>query len=81
MPKHKKNKKRQQKSTIPPPPKSNRPLKRKQWTDEQMEAAIRAVQSSSAVSINRAAKDHNVPVTTLKDRLSGRVIHGTNPLP
>ena len=28
--------------------------------------------------INKAALLHGVPPTTLKDRLSGRVFHGTN---
>ena len=28
---------------------------------------------------NEAAKEHDVPKSTLKDRLSGRVVHGTNP--
>jgi len=50
-----------------------------QWTREQMDAAIKAVESGSAVSINRAAKDHGIPPTTLKDRLSGRVVDGTKP--
>ena len=30
------------------------------------------------MGMNRAAIEHGVPRTTLKDRLSGRVIHGTN---
>ncbi len=30
------------------------------------------------MGINRAALDHEVPRTTLQDRVSGRVIHGTN---
>ena len=55
--------------------------KRKQWTDGQMEAAIKAVLDSSAESINAAARDYGVPATTLKNRLSGRVVHGTNPGP
>ena len=55
--------------------------KRKQWTDGQMEAAIKAVLDSSAESINAAAWDYGVPATTLKNRLSGRVVHGTNPGP
>ena len=50
MPKYKKSKKKQCKSVILPPAKNNRPLKRKLWSNEQMEAAIKAVQSGSAVS-------------------------------
>ena len=46
-----------------------------------MSAAMRAVMFDCAKSINRAALDHGVPPTTLKDRLSGRVIHGTKPGP
>ena len=39
--------------------------------------AMEAVKSGS-IGMNRAAIEHGVPRTTLKDRLSGRVIHGTN---
>ncbi len=46
-------------------------VKRKQWTETQMKAALEAVASGS--SVNRAAVDHGVPPTTLKDRLAGRV--------
>jgi transposase-like protein len=46
-----------------------------------MDAAIKAVLRETAGSINAAARDHGVPPTTLKNRLSGRVIHGTNPGP
>ena len=31
--------------------------------------------------INKAAREHGVPATTLKDRLSGHVAHGTKPGP
>ena len=54
-------------------------MKRKQWTDAQMKEAMDAVASGS--SINRAAVDHGVPQTTLKDRLAGRVQHGDKPGP
>ena len=46
-----------------------------------MYAAMKAVLDSRAESINVAARDHGVPITTLKNRLSGRVIHWTNPGP
>ena len=49
----------------------------KQW----MEAAIKSVLTSTADSINSAAREDGVPTTTLKNRLSGRVVHGTNPGP
>ena len=58
---------------------SKRSARRKVWTDTQMKAAIDAVKSGG--SINRAALDHGVPCTTLKNRLSGRVVHGTKPGP
>ena len=32
-------------------------------------------------SVNQATTDHDVPKTTLKDRLSGCVTHGINPGP
>lgn len=47
-----------------------------------MDAAIKAVMSSgSGISINQAAREHGIPPTTLKDRLSGRVVDGTKPGP
>lgn len=46
-----------------------------------MDAAIRAVKLGSALSINSAARDHGIPPTTLKDRLSGRVNPGSKPGP
>jgi len=54
--------------------------KRKQWTNESMEAAMQAVRKGT-ISVNKAALLHGVPPTTLKDRLSGRVAHGTKPGP
>ena len=45
-----------------------------------MQEAIKAVHEGK-MSINRAAMEHAVPPTTLKDRLSGRVKHGTKPGP
>ena len=55
-------------------------LKRKQWTNEQMVNAMEAV-SSGESGINEAARVYDVPPTTLKDRISGRVKHNTNPGP
>ena len=60
---------------------ANRPAKRKQWTLEQMTAAIEAYRSGFSPSINQAARDHGVPPTTLKDRISGRVLRGSKPGP
>ena len=81
-----KKKKGFKRSTNQPPlsrlKKPNRSLKRKQWTDEQMLAAINSVQTEH-MSGNKAADLHGVPRSTLKDRLSGRVSHGTKsgPMP
>ena len=63
--------------TSPTPP--NRNPKRKQWTNEQMLAAIDDVRKG--LSCNRAADANRVPRSTLKDRVSGRVNHGSNPGP
>ena len=53
--------------------------KRKQWSDESMRAAVKAVEEGDSVS--EAARAHGVPKTTLYDRTSGRVAHGSNPGP
>ena len=53
---------------------TNGPSKRKQWTDQQMLAAIKVVENGCGT--NQAAKEHGVPKSTLKDRLSGRVYPG-----
>ena len=42
--------------------------KRKQWTDSQILAALKAVESGTGV--NKAACEHGVPATTLKDGVS-----------
>ena len=56
----------------------NRPAKRKQCTNRQMEEAMETARSGR-MSTNQAALQHGVP--TLKDRLSGRVKHGKKPGP
>ncbi len=56
------------------------PTKRKNWSNASMLAAIEAVRKGD-ISINKAALLHGIPSTTLKDRLSGRVAHGTKPGP
>ena len=58
---------------------SNRPAKLRNWRDEAMTGAIEAVKGG--MGVNRAAKEFGVPTTMLRDRLSGRVTHGTNPGP
>lgn len=55
---------------------TNHPKTLCRWSNESMVAAIKAVQEEG-MGINRAALEHGVPRTTLKDRISGRVIHGT----
>jgi len=55
----------------------NRSAIRKQWSDEQMKGALNSV-LEDGVPTNKAAVIHRVLRSTLKDRLSGRVIHGNN---
>ena len=56
---------------------SNRPKRLRQWNDDAMKRALEAV-AEGKIGVNRAALEFNVPRTTLKDRISGRVIHGSN---
>ena len=51
--------------------------KRKQWSEESMAAAVEAVKGGE--SVLRAAKQFGVPRQTLGNRVSGKVVHGTNP--
>ena len=44
-----------------------------------MQKALDAVKSG--VSVMRAAREHGVPRQTLRDRVSGKVLHGTKPGP
>ena len=62
-------------SSKPKPPK--RPQKLRLWSNESMLGAMKAVQDGR-MGVNRAALEFQVPRTTLKDRISGRVVHGTN---
>ena len=71
---------RKRSKSAPPVLIRHSPVKqRKQWTNIQMEKAMEAIMSGGG--INRAAMEHGIPQTTLKDRLSGRVDHGDNPGP
>ena len=54
--------------------------RRKLWDNQSMVMAIEAVKEGR-MGVNHAAKEHGVPRTTLKDRLSGRVEHGKKPGP
>ena len=52
--------------------------KRLQWSNESMEAAMEQVRKGT-MSLTKAAKFHGVPSTTLKDQMSGKVVHGSKP--
>ena len=78
MPK-KKQFRRRSRAKSPPTVVLSRPSKRKQWTEEQMLSAIDTVRNG--MTANKAAIMHGIPRSTLKDRLSGRVHHGTKPGP
>ena len=47
----------------------------KQWNEEQMAYAVKAVTDGS--SIRRAAEEYDVPRSTLGDRISGHVVPGS----
>ena len=71
--------KRRNKENRPPQKKrkpAKRPTKLRGWTNEAMVRAMDAVKSGE-MGVNRAALEHGVPRTSLKDRLAGRVVHGT----
>ena len=50
--------------------------KLRQWTNESILEALQAVRNGT-FGVNRAALEYNIPPTTLKDRVSGRVAHST----
>lgn len=50
--------------------------KYRQWSEESMTAAMETVKKGG-MGLNRAAVEFGIPKTTLKDRISGKVIHGT----
>ena len=58
---------------------ANRASKRRQWSEESMIGAMKAV--AEGTSISGAAREHGVPRTTLQDRVLGKVTHGTKPGP
>ena len=60
-------------------PTGSRSAKRKQWSEENMAAALRNVEQGS--SVTRASRNFAVTRTTLHDRVSGRVVHGVKPAP
>jgi len=54
--------------------------KRKQYTPQQMEKALETMASGRS-TIRDAARKHGIPVTTLHNKISGRVTHGVKPGP
>ena len=55
---------------------ADRPSKYKIWNAENMAKAIAAVQKNEC-TIREASEIYKVPKSTLYDRISGKVIHGT----
>ena len=81
MPNKKKKGFRITKSISPRTSSSNtRSKRRKQWTDSEMVSALDAV-LTKRLPANKSARLYGVPPSTLKDRLSGRVVHGVKPGP
>ena len=50
--------------------------KYKPWTESQMDHALQSVVAEGS-SVRKAALEHNVPKSSLADRVSGRTIPGT----
>jgi len=73
----KKRSKSRRKCASSPLPMLESPKKRWKWSNESMEAAIKAV--ANGCGVKRAALEHSVPRTTLQDRITGRVQHGSRP--
>ena len=53
--------------------------KGKQSNDDEMTGAMSAVRNGT--TIRWAEEEHGVPPSTLRDRIRGRVVHGTKPGP
>ena len=54
--------------------------KQKQWTNEVMQAAVDAVREDH-MPVLCASQLYKIPKTTLHDRISGKVLHGSKPGP
>ena len=54
---------------------SQRPKKFKQWSDESMLQAIEAIKEGT-LGLNEASRSYQVYRSTLKDKITGRVMHG-----
>ena len=55
---------------------SCRPMQYKCWTEERLYKAFEAV-TKGGVSVRHAAEEYNVPKSTLHDRISGKVVFGS----
>ena len=75
MPIMKKKTKTKRRKTVP-----RAQRKRLQWSNKSMETVLEAVMNGKT-SINKAVVMYNVPCTSLKDWLNGKVVHGTRPGP
>jgi len=64
-------------SLQPNKPVCNRPTKLLQWSDKSMVKAL-DMMASGKMGVDRAALKFGVPCITLKDRVAGRVTHGSN---
>ena len=80
MPRKKFRTARRQAKAKPAPPKAAPICKRKQWSEESMTAALNEFKKG-IYPINKIAVLYGVPKSTLHDRISGRVRHGTKPGP
>jgi len=76
----KKKKKSREKRSSSALPVMQSPKKHLKWTDQSMVTAMKAVVEESS-SVNKAAREYREPRTTLQDRITGRVGHGTKPRP
>lgn len=61
--------------SIPNPPQPREYVRRKLWTDKNMENALHEV-SAGTLTVRRAALVYGVPKSTLHDRVSGKVLPG-----
>ena len=55
---------------------ATRPSQYKHWTDDNMAKALDSV-TNKGMSVRKAAPYYNVPKSTVGDRVSGRIQHGS----
>ena len=60
----------------PLPITTSRPMKYKAWTDENLERACHAIMEEG-ISLQRAAKEYQIPMSTIQDHVSGKVFLGS----